>query len=389
MLDAIFKRNSLVFVEISHYSINCTNYHYICGGNMYKINIEHLRPGMVIGKTISSSDGIVLLSEGLTIKEHYIDKLIESGISEICVRIDELSEVKIIDIIQEENRQTAKILTKQTMEKINMGDEFSTAKITEIVSTIIEDLLNDEGIILNLSDIRAVDDYTFDHCVNVCVLSIVTGIALGYDKEKLLKLGVGAILHDIGKILVSQEILNKPGALEKKEYDEIKKHAELGYHTIIRHTELDTSSMMVILEHHERYNGTGYPAGKKRNEIHEFSRIVAIADVYDALTSDRVYKKRICPSEAIEHLVSMSNHDFDHEILEKFLKHVTSYPIGTMVLLNSGIRGVVSGKNNDYPSRPKVKCIMDQSGNKIKYNAELELIYHPSVTITKVLEDIS
>lgn len=356
---------------------------------MHKINIEHLRPGMVIGKTISSSDGIVLLSEGLTIKEHYIDKFIELGISEIYVRIDELSEIKIVDITKEENRKAAERVIKQTMEKINMGDEFSTAKIMEIVSTIIEDLLNDEGVLLNLSDIRAVDDYTFDHSVNVCVLSIVTGIALGYDKEKLLKLGVGAILHDIGKVLIAQEILNKPGALDEREYSEIKKHTELGYHTIVRHTELHASSMMVVLEHHERYNGTGYPAGKKKNEIHEFSRIVAIADVYDALTSDRVYKKKIHPDEAIEYLVSMGNHDFDDEILEKFLQYVTGYPIGTVVLLNSGIRGVISGNNKDYPSRPKVKCIIDQSGNKIKYNAELELIYHPSVTIVKVLEDIS
>ena len=356
---------------------------------MHKINIQHLRPGMVIGKTIYSGDGKVLLSEGIIIKGHYIDKLKELGISEIYVSHKASLAVIYNERIQEENRQAAKTIIKQTMGQIYLGEVFSTAKIEEIVLAILDDLLRDEGIILSLSNIRDVDDYTFTHSVNVCVLSLVTGIAMGYEKEKLLKLGIGAIMHDIGKILVAQEILNKPGALDESEYSEIKKHTELGYHILLRYPEIDKISLMVVMDHHERFNGTGYPAGKQGEEIHEFARIVAIADVYDALTSDRVYKKKIFPHEAIEYLISMGNHDFDYTIVKKFVQYVASYPIGTMVLLNSGIKGIICGNDKNYPNRPKVKCMLDQNGKEMKYKTELELIDHPSVTIVKVLEDIS
>jgi len=355
---------------------------------MQKINIQFLKPGMEIGKTIYSSDGKVLLSEGLKIKSSYIDKLMDLGITEIYVNTSETSDIDIKDVIEEQNRLAAKEIIKLTMEKVYIGKEFSTELIHETVLSILDDLLNDDGIIMNLSDIRAVDDYTFGHSVNVCVLSLISGISMGYDKDKLIKLGIGAILHDIGKILVSQDILNKPGSLNEHEFNEIKKHTQLGYEILQRYPKLDNASMLVVLEHHERYNGTGYPAGKREDEIHEFARIVAIADVYDALTSDRVYKKKIFPHEAIEYLISMGNHHFDYDIVKKFTLHVASYPIGTMVQLSSGIQGVVIGNNKNYPNRPKIRCVLDGNGRRFAIKTELELTNNPSVTIAKVIEYI-
>ncbi len=360
---------------------------------MQKIQVSFMKTGMIIGKTILNSDGQVLLSEGMLVKEQYKEKLMSLGIMEIYIKSPENQNNHTENTEEKENKikeniSKAKEVIKKTMDFIHDGRDFSTKEIYETVEKILDELLNNEGIMLNLSDIRVVDDYTFDHSVNVCVLALVTGISMGYDNEKLKKLGVGAILHDIGKILVPNKILNKPATLTNDEFDQIKKHTLLGFEIIKKYNKIDYESMLVILQHHERFDGSGYPDGKMKSDIHEFARVVAVADVYDALTSDRVYKKRIYPHEAIEYLISMGDHHFDYSIVRKFIRYVASYPKGTIVLLSSGIKGVVLENNPDYPNRPKIRCVTDEQGHKLKEMEELELTKHPYITITKVLGNL-
>ncbi|WP_129596587.1 HD-GYP domain-containing protein [Anaerophilus nitritogenes] len=355
---------------------------------MFKVNIEFIKPGMILAKTLQNIDGQILLSAGVKFKDNYIQKLKELGITHVYIDTKETSDIVIEDVICDQNRFEAKKAIKDVMEDLYMGRRIQLEQVSYTISNILDDLLGNRDILLNLSDIKAADEYTFAHSVNVCVLSLITGIAMGYNRERLEKLGVGAILHDIGKIWIPKEILNKPGKLTDDEYKKVKRHPKVGYDMIKRYDHISSLSAVVVLTHHERYDGRGYPLGKKGEEIHEFARIVAIADVYDALTSDRVYKSKMFPHEAVEYLISMGGHQFDYEIVKKFIVHVAAYPLGTMVVLNTGEKGVVVKLDQAYPNRPTIRCMYGVDGERYDGFKELNLIDYPSITIIEVLEKL-
>ncbi|QZY56029.1 HD-GYP domain-containing protein [Crassaminicella profunda] len=355
---------------------------------MFKINLNFLKPGMILAKTINGSDGQVLLNAGVILKESYIEKLRQIGISSLYIDTKETSDIVIEDVICEQNRFEAKNIIRETMKDVYMGRSIQTKEVFEAVSNILDDLLGNKDIMLNLSDIKAVDDYTFAHSVNVCVLSLITGITMGYNRDKLEKLGIGAVLHDIGKIAIPPDILNKPGKLTDIEYKIIQEHPRLGYDIVKEHATISSLSAMVILTHHERHDGKGYPLGKKGKEIFEFSRIVAVADVYDALTSDRVYKKKVLPHEAIEYLRAMGDLQFDSEIVNNFAAHVAPYPVGTIVKLSTGVQGIVVAVDKNHLNKPKVRCFWNKQGDQYLNEAEVNLVNLPSITISEVLEKL-
>ncbi|WP_053956278.1 HD-GYP domain-containing protein [Inediibacterium massiliense] len=355
---------------------------------MFKVNIEYIKPGMILAKTLQNIDGQILLSAGVKLKENYIQKLREIGINQVYIETEETSDIVIEDVICEQNRFEAKKVIRETMNDLYMGRHAQMEGVFHTISNLLDDLLGNRDILLNLSDIKTADEYTFAHSVNVCVLSLITGIAMGYNRERLEKLGVGAILHDIGKVWIPKEILNKPAKLTEEEYKRIKTHSKLGYDMIKRYDYISSLSAIVVLTHHERYDGKGYPLGKKGEEIHEFARIVSIADVYDALTSDRVYKKKMFPHEAVEYLVSMGGHQFDYEIVKKFIAHVAVYPLGTMVVLSTGEKGIVIKVDHTYPNRPTIRCMYGVDGEKYDIFKELNLIDYPSIMIIEVLEKL-
>lgn len=355
---------------------------------MIKIHVSSLKPGMIVAKTIYNSDGTILISAGIALKDTYIERLSERGIEEIYIKTDETVDIVIQDVIQEKTRMDAKRVMQETMNRIGLGKRIHTQKIFAIVDRILDDLLSNPDILVNLSDIRSVDEYTFSHCVNVCVLSVLTGAAMEYSRDELRTLGMGAILHDIGKTMIPKEILNKPGRLTKEEYEIIKKHPQFGYEILEEYPNINDLIRLVVLTHHERFDGKGYPFGLKGEEIHEFSRIVSIADVYDAMTSERAYSKKNMPHKVLEYLISMGNHQFDYEITKIFIRHIAYFPLGTVVRLSTGDIAVVISNNKNYPYRPTVRCLWKADGERIFPGIEIDLERMPSVTIVEVLENI-
>ncbi|AOT71780.1 HD-GYP domain-containing protein [Geosporobacter ferrireducens] len=355
---------------------------------MRKLKVDYIKQGMMVAKNIYDEEGQILLSSGMPLKQSYIEKLKDAGIDEIYIMSEEKENTILQDVISEQARVEAKKLVRETMEKVSVGQALQTEKVLAMVNDLLEELLSQKDILLNLSEIRTVDEYTFGHSVNVSVLSIITGISLGYSRENLKTLGVGALLHDIGKTLVPLAILNKPGALTAEEYGVIQHHAKLGYEVLRKYPQVGEEAALIALTHHERYDGMGYPQGLKCEEVHDYAKIVAIADVYDAMTSDRVYKSKIKPHQAIEYLISMGNHQFDYEIVKNFTRYVASYPIGTMVVLSNGYRGIVSSIDKNFPHRPQIRCLLDPLGIKCSGKSILNLVKHPSITIVDILENI-
>jgi len=267
------------------------------------------------------------------------------------------------------------------IEGYTFSETLNVGNIREIVYKIIEELLSNEDILLSLSEIRSVDDYTFEHSVHVCILSLITGIDLGFDMVRLRDLGVGALLHDIGKLKVPQEILKKPSQLTVEEFEEIKKHTIYGYEILKDNKQINIASAYIAFGHHERFDGSGYPLQLKGENIHLCARIVAIADVFDALSSNRVYRRKLHINEVVEYITSLSAQHFDKHIVESFVKHVIVYGVGTGVILNTLEKGIVVRLNKALPTRPVIRVIFDKAGKKLTQYYEIDLSTKVNVSI--------
>ncbi|MFZ5966440.1 MAG: HD-GYP domain-containing protein [Bacillota bacterium] len=356
---------------------------------MYKINVESLKNGMIIAKNIYDNDGNILLAAGIALRENYISKLKELRITEVYIQTDETADIVVEDVIQEQNRLEAKQIVKQIMVSIKKDTRAFDERILSVVESIVEDLLNNPNVMVHLADIRSVDEYTFGHSVNVCVLSVLLGIKMGYNKTQLKELGIGALLHDIGKMWVPESILNKPDILDEQEFEEIKKHTTFGYDFLHKIPGVPSISCMVALAHHERFDGSGYPFGKKSYDIHEYARIIAITDVYDALTSERIYKKKIRPFEAVEYLVSIGKTQFDEKMVKLFTEFVPVFPMGSVVKTNLGEKGVVLSVDSSFPTKPTIRILLNKDGSRCVPYQDIDLKKHHGVKIVDIIENFS
>ena len=351
---------------------------------MRKISLERARAGLYVARTIHSLDGIVLLYAGSKLTEENIQHLKSYNITEIYIE-DELSKgIVVTDVVREDIVLDVKAKIKTIMTTPSLKISVDGKKIMELVEKLLDNILNSDFIIANLSDIRSIDDYTYSHSVNVCILSLITGIALGIKGENLKDLGVGALLHDIGKIMIDEKILQKPTNLTINEFDEVKKHTVYGYEILKNSNDVNSTAHIIALSHHERKDGSGYPYNLKNNDIPLPARIVAIADVYDALTTNRIYRKKMLPHEVVDYMCSLSNKLFDKTCLDAFISHIANYPVGTAVMLNSGEKGLVAKYNKNFPNRPVVRVVIDENGKMLVKPKEIDLFRKPEYRIVDI-----
>jgi HD-GYP domain-containing protein (c-di-GMP phosphodiesterase class II) len=273
------------------------------------------------------------------------------------------------------------------MEHIKVGGMITSRKLQKAVTDIIDDLLNSRETIIHLTDIRSMQDYTFGHSVGVCVLSVLTGLSMGYNQLRLKELGSGALLHDVGKARLSDTLLNSDRIYSPDEFMMVQQHAAYGFEILRRTENISSIAAHVAWQHHERYNGKGYPCGLAGDDIHEFARIVAIADVYDALTTDRPYRKKLLPYEVVEIIRSSAGSDFDPQIVDCFVKHIAVYPLGCLVKLNTGQMGVVVRVKKEFPTRPAVRILKDQKDRPVQGEVMVDMITNLTVFVTEVIKD--
>lgn len=211
-------------------------------------------------------------------------------------------------------------------------------------------------LIRSMNQIRSSDEYLYTHSMNVAMLSMLIGKWLKYEDKKLQALVQAALLHDIGKIKVPLEILNKPGKLTDAEYEEMKKHSEYGYRMLEEKGNISMDICLAVLMHHEREDGSGYPIGAKSNRIHDFAKIIAVADIYDAMTSERVYKERESPFEVFELMEEKTIGQLSVEVVLTFLNNIASYYIGDLVMLSNGETGEIIHINPRHVSKSIIKA---------------------------------
>lgn len=342
--------------------------------------------GMVVAKTIQRADGTILINQGMELKKRYIDKMKEIGVKHIYIKDESFCQFVIQDSVKEETRQEAIELVHKQMSSISNYNSLEAIQLELVVKDMINQLLSTDSLITNLTEIRSINDYTFGHSVNVGILSIITGISIDFSKDTLLELGLGAILHDIGKTRVSMKVLNKPGRLTDEEYNEIKKHTLIGFDIIQNSEKLDESISFIALNHHERYDGKGYPNRLKGEDIPLFSRIVSVADVYDALTNDRVYRAKLKKNQAIEYITSTTDKQFDPEIVDKLMSRISVYSIGEGILLSTGQKGYIISIDAQAPTRPTVRITHNENGKNLQKRYNIDLVRKTNIKIVDTIE---
>ncbi len=327
---------------------------------MRYLTIDLVQEGMRVGKTIFNEQGVVLLNANAVLTRATIDRLEFLGYKGLLIE-DEISE----DIEYYENFVSNEVkfsLAKKLNNAIlvnadsnNLYKEIDNLK--SMISELIDEMLSKRDLNLNLLELKMFDNYTYFHSVNVAIISLAIAYHLKMNKADLLTVGTAALLHDIGKICVGTEILNKPGKLTEEEYEIMKTHSKKGYDILSNGNNLSVKATVSVLSHHEHYDGSGYPNGLAGENILLFGRIICIADVYDALTSDRPYRKGCSVLEAIEYIMANSGSLFDPELVTLFVSKINPYPVGSSVRLSNGEIGLVVNNSDKLCLRPKIKLI--------------------------------
>ncbi|MFZ2630411.1 MAG: HD-GYP domain-containing protein [Desulfosalsimonadaceae bacterium] len=260
-------------------------------------------------------------------------------------------------------------VAKEVMNSIRGGEAVDLKKAKRMVVSMVNHILDEEQLLLSMASIKDYDEYTYHHSVNVSIFSIALGQRLGLSMKQLTELGMVALFHDIGKLEIPTEILNKPTSLNDEDWRIIKKHPVEGVRILLKMRRLDYTSIrsaIVSFEHHMYYNNTGYPTVKKYPPLDLYSRIVSLADQYDAMTSARVYSRTsMSPDKALNIMIKQAGTQLDPLLLQFFINMVGVYPIGTLVMLDSKELALVYEINPIFVDRPHVMILTDTSGKQV------------------------
>jgi len=252
----------------------------------------------------------------------------------------------------------ASVMVDGLLQDVRLGKQVDTAKAAPLVKEINASVLRNPGALLSLCRIKEADTYTFQHSVSICALLVSFTNALGMPADLVHEAGLGGLLHDIGKMKIPNEILNKPGKLTEQEFTIMKSHAAFSRDLLSGVPGISDMVIQIAGEHHERMGGGGYPAGIPGEGISQIGRMAAIVDVYDALTSNRVYHKGMEPSEVLKKLLEWSGSHLDGDLVQQFIRTLGIYPVGALVRLSSGRLAVVVEQSEDL-LRPTVRLVFD------------------------------
>lgn len=313
-----------------------------------------------------------LVARGAELDQYMIDSLIQMGIMTVYIQSDEDDEPdKPLVVSAEAKRKIAQLRTEDpakvslsasVRKRVAEGIQFiynspDSKEATQATTSIATELLNainsNDAIALDISALKTSDEYTFKHSVDVATIAMIVAKQQGYSDPEIHEIGVCGLLHDIGKTKVPLEILNKPGRLDDQEFTIMKQHSVYGYHMVKDRNEFSTAVCLGVLQHHEKINGSGYPMGVDDSKISPYARVLAVADIYDALVTERPYKAAYSQRDAVEMIMSMTM-ELDINAMKSFLESMILYPVDSIVELSNGERARVVKNCPHYILRPTV-----------------------------------
>ncbi len=269
--------------------------------------------------------------------------------------------------------QEASDIVQNTLQDVRVGKQVELEKLEPVVSAVTESIFRNPDAILSLLRIKQVDKYTFQHSVAASALLISFCRDLGLQRSLIEQVGVGGLLHDIGKMKIPKRLLNKPGKLSEKEYSVMKKHVNYGSELVADIKGISQVSANIVAEHHERCNGSGYPNSLSGDGISLYGQMAAIVDVYDALTSNRIYHQKAEPTAVLKKLLLWSDHEFNKSLVHQFIRTIGIYPVGSLVRLDSGYLAVVIEQHHENLLYPKVRKIFNTRTNSFVTPIDMDI----------------
>jgi len=354
---------------------------------MRHVAIQDVSGEEILAQPIYDIDGRRLLNRGIRLKQGYIQKLYEKGIFSVYIE-DSISEgIEIDEALCSKTRMKAKQAVCQELNRLSKNKELNISYLRDIVNGIVEEVLSSHNDLINLKDVRLQDEFTFAHSVNVCALSTMLASRLGYNKEKIKNISLGALLHDFGKVLIPISILQNEGNLSPEETHELNRHPLYGYNLLKDDSSVNSTSKISILMHHENLDGTGFPMGLSGDKIHYSARIISICSLFDSITCDRRYKNALCTSDAVEYISCSSGTGLDTKFVNEFLNMIPIFPNGTLVLLSNGLIGIVVSNNSKSLTRPVVRLLYNPK-TKARYgkNYIVDLMKDLSMKILREIQ---
>ncbi|MHC1684983.1 MAG: HD-GYP domain-containing protein [Clostridiaceae bacterium] len=346
--------------------------------------IRNLIGNETLAKDIYDGDGKPLLKAGSALDKSVLKNLRRVGVFMVYIEDSDMEDVvedPVLKTMKSESMEQLPNLFNQLLSK----DFISCTKIVDTIDTMVNHILTEGTINTNLYEVRTFDNYTYIHSVDTAIMAIFLGLSLKFEKEKIANLGVSAILHDIGKTKLSEELLNKPGKYSEDEFEMVKKHVIYGKDLLKATNMFPIPVIEGVAHHHERVDGTGYPYKLRGKNISEFGRIISICDVFTAISANRSYRERFAPNEAYEYILSGGGSIFDINYVDIFKKTFSIYPLGCCVKLSNDIEGYVIKQNPNFPDRPVIRVVYEHRSKRKMQPYEIDLTTKNNVVISSLV----
>ena len=336
------------------------------------VRTRQLQPGMKIDQAVVDKSGRNLVQRGSILDNYVIDSLLKMGVIMVYIQSGEETAGDIEKSISPQARKQIERLHTDDRSKVELSDSVKTRvaegiqfiysnteskELADATNNIASNLMNainsTDAIAVDISALKTSDEYTFKHSVDVATMSMILAKQQGLSQKQIYEIGVAGLLHDIGKTKIPLDILNKPARLTDEEFAVMKQHPVFGYRMIKDRDEFSNEICMAVLQHHEKMNSKGYPVGFPSDKITQYARILTIADIYDALVTERPYKSAFSQREAVEMIMSMTG-ELDLTAMKSFLESMILYPVDSIVELSNGEKAKVVKNNPHYILRPTV-----------------------------------
>ena len=354
---------------------------------MQRISVGFLEAGMVTARNVYSAEGRLLVTKDTVLLDAMVANIQNTSLGSIYVRNPLFQNIEVEEVVAEDNRRKAVMALKSAVAAYQKSKVLDVIPLKKVLRDLVSEIIRNRDSMIHQLDMRTYQDYIYAHSVNTCILSVLIAVNLDYPEAKLTDLALGTILHDLGMMMLPDSLLLKMGNLSPEESKQVQQHPEAGFNILRTVQEIPITVAHIAYQHHERVDGKGYPRNLTADKILEFAKVVTVADTFDALVSDRPYRKGMVPHEAYEVMMTLADSYLDREILHLFLTHVAIYPVGAVVQLDNGQYAAVTKVLPRLQTRPHIRLLTDRQGAVLVEQPELDLSQHLTLMITRVLKE--